>query len=142
MKPNTSLPLAKRCRGECLFAMWVFKHKARFNFKAGEKHSDKAVEGYIVGLEVRITALEATQLALQTKNNKLNAQVCFLKKGYLDLLEKSIQVQTVQRPTLPVALSADIKCSGNVLKPTKASERNHRLASFQARIALRRRRQL
>jgi hypothetical protein len=41
-------------------AMWEFKHKTKFNFKAGEKHTDKVTEGYITGLEARIAALDAT----------------------------------------------------------------------------------
>jgi hypothetical protein len=140
--PPTRQTLTRRMSS----AMWVFKHKTRFNFKAGEKHTDKVIaEGYIAGLEARIAALEATQLVLQTNNKELNEQVYILiKKDYLDLLEKSrsIQVHTVQHPTLPAALSEEIKRSCKMLKPTKASEHNDRLDSLQARIALGQKRQL
>jgi hypothetical protein len=139
--PTTRQTLTRRMSS----AMRIFKHKTRFNFKAGEKHADKVTaEGYKSGLEARIAALEATQLVLQTNNKELNEEVCFLKKDYLDLLEKSrsIQVHTVQHPTLPAALSEEIKRSCKVLKPTKASERNDRLDSLQARIALGQKRQL
>jgi hypothetical protein len=123
-------------------AMRVFKHKTSFNFKAGEVHTDKLTEGYIAGLETRIVALEASQLVLQTHNKELNEEVCFFKKGYLDLLEKSTQVPTVQHPTLPVPLWEEIKRSCKVLKPATACEGHNRLASLQARIATGRKRQL
>jgi hypothetical protein len=138
--PPTRQTLTRRMSS----AMLVFKHKTRFNFKADEKHTDKVIEGYKAGLEARIAALEATLLVLQTNNKELNEEVYILKKGYLDLLEtsRSIQVPTVEHPTLPAALSQEIKRSCKVLKPTKESERNDRLDSLQARIALGRKRQL
>jgi hypothetical protein len=119
-------------------AIRVFKHRTRFNFKPNEKHADKITASYNAGLEARIAALEATQLVLQANNKELNEEVYILKKGYLDLLEKSIQVPMVlvQHPILPAALSEEIKRSCKVLKPMMTREGHDRLESLKARIAL------
>jgi hypothetical protein len=133
--PSTRQTLLRRMSS----AMRVFKHKKGL---VREKHTDKVTAGYMAGLEARIVALEVTQLALKTNNNKLNQQVYILKKCYLDLHEKSSRVPTVQHSTLPDALSKEIKCASEVLKPVAAREGNDRLDSLQARIALGRKRQL
>jgi hypothetical protein len=136
--PPTRQTLTRRMSS----AMRVFKRKTRFNFNAGEKHTDKTTASYKSGLEARIAALEATQLVLQANNKELNEEVYILKKDYLDLLTKSIQVPMVLHPTLPAALSEEITRSCNVLKPTTAREGHNRLESLKARIALGRKRQL
>jgi hypothetical protein len=133
--PSTRQTLLRRMSS----AMRFFKHKKGL---VREKHTDKVTAGYMAGLEARIVALEVTQLALQTNNNELNEQVYILQKDHLDLLEKSSRVPTVEHPTLPDALSKEIKCACKVLKPAAAREGNGRLDSLQARIALGRKRQL